>query len=783
MQNISLVTIKNSVVTKVLKVVFGLYFILAIGLTVIHMTAEFYKAKDNIYQDLATFQKTFEPSLAQALWFGDKVQLLSTIKGMLEIPIIVGVKIVDEGLTPKEGIGVLLNSEGIPVSFDAPSSPADLPQFDNLYAHSFSLYQYDSGVKHLVGKATIYSSHHVVFQKVQYSFTFILLNAIIKTVALWFIFLIVARNLLSRPLALLTQFAKQLNLDNIDKFTADLHTKGPNELKVLEEAFNSMLYKLRIAREGLTQANINLEDNVRERTLELSQLIEDLKEKEQTISQSNILNERHNQIFRAVLNTSVSIEKIPHIQDLLEYTLQQLKPLFQQSRFGMILNSANSDVIENTVFMGIPENRQALYLEAQAQLLETETQQTLSVNLRLAEEINTPKAGLSALHLYVLPLVTQAPKTTGKLIIEGTELDYPSLEIVSLFLKQLTAVIHNKRLSHLSEQLAYQDELTGFGNQNKLAREYPLKKQSTLINLKINKFNEINNGFGFKAGDLVLKQASQIINAQLPNNMELYRLSGSEFGILVEGPQAEAIAISQKIRDTLNSSKIYYKNSRVIVTLAIGIAAQGGGDIFEHAHMALVEAKQSNSIVIYSDEMDTQLQYQKSLQQFKTVQEAFENNMFFPVYQGIRDNRKDSPYFGKIHKYEALMRIKGEDGKLLSPYFFIKALERSGEVNRATKLMIMKSFDDMRKTDFEFSINLTEKDLLDESMLDFVRFQLEGNRITANRVTFEILEGVSSMGSTAVTKMLHDLKGLGCKIAIDDFGAEQSNRAHSHFPG
>ncbi len=318
------------------------------------------------------------------------------------------------------------------------------------------------------------------------------------------------------------------------------------------------------------------------------------------------------------------------------------------------------------------------------------------------------------------------------------------------------------------------DSLTGCWNQNKFFADLPSYKVSALLYLKIDKFNEINDGLGFEAGNHVLVEVSSLIRGLLPEGASIYRFSGSEFGVLVPDTQTEALHLAEVIKDEVISAHITYRNSRVVLTISVGVADHETGDLFRNAHLALGEAKKTGKIVIYNQELNTQVKYLESLQQFKNVQEAFENNMFFPVFQGIRDNRKDSPTYGTLSKYECLIRLQTNE-KELAPYFFIRALERSGEITRATKVMIMKSFDYMAQFKFDFSVNLTEKDLLAEDTVDFIEYQLEGNKIDPKRVTFEILEGVSTAGSKAVLTTLLQLKSFGCKIAIDDFGAEQSN--------
>ncbi|MBF0239378.1 MAG: EAL domain-containing protein [SAR324 cluster bacterium] len=322
------------------------------------------------------------------------------------------------------------------------------------------------------------------------------------------------------------------------------------------------------------------------------------------------------------------------------------------------------------------------------------------------------------------------------------------------------------------------DPLTHCLSRNKLIYdlEHDLKqwKKLSMIYLKIDRFNEVNDGLGFDAGNVVLQKTAESIQSILPQTARIYRFSGAEFAVLIPKDQAMAVKLSETIRGHVQATTIMYQTSRIVITLSIGIADHRSGDILKNAHAALGEAKRMGRTIVYTSELGTENYHRKKLEEFHTVKTGFEHNSFFPVYQGIRDNRKQSPTYGQIVKYECLMRLQ-TDAKVLSPYFFLGALERSGEITRATRIMIMKSFEYMSRFQYEFSINLTEKDLMDETMLEFVQFQLIGNKVAPERVTFEILEGVSSLATGNVIKILHELRKIGCRIAIDDFGAEQSN--------
>ncbi len=258
------VNIKNSVATRLLTVVFSLYFIVAMAVTLIHMGAEYFNTQKGVINDLHVFQKTFEHALATEVWNVDDEALASVVLGIREVPIIVGMKIEDMKGELITADGLILDKQGVishVVSEAKNTENSEEVIFSELLVHDFPLYFIrNDGQKIQVGTGALYSSNGIVFEKVQYGFIFIVINSIIKTAALWLIFLLVARVILSRPLGLLTIATAHLSLDNLENFKSDINTYGRNEIKILEEGFKQMVQNLLSARQKLSNYALKIEE-------------------------------------------------------------------------------------------------------------------------------------------------------------------------------------------------------------------------------------------------------------------------------------------------------------------------------------------------------------------------------------------------------------------------------------------------------------------------------------------------------------------------------------------
>ena len=142
-------------------------------------------------------------------------------------------------------------------------------------------------------------------------------------------------------------------------------------------------------------------------------------------------------------------------------------------------------------------------------------------------------------------------------------------------------------------------------------------------------------------------------------------------------------------------------------------------------------------------------------------------------YQPINNNKN-----GKIEKYECLVRMIDIDGKIINPINFLDISQKIRLYNQITTIVIKKSFNLFNNTDYEFSINLSIKDILNHETYNFIKNILAQNPDIARRVIFEILEVEGISNYDIMADFIDYIKKMGCKIAIDDFGSGYSNFDH-----
>jgi diguanylate cyclase (GGDEF)-like protein/PAS domain S-box-containing protein len=327
-----------------------------------------------------------------------------------------------------------------------------------------------------------------------------------------------------------------------------------------------------------------------------------------------------------------------------------------------------------------------------------------------------------------------------------------------------------KEAQNKMEFMVYHDSLTNLYNKRYLETILDTQNEKSLIILNINNFSYINTAYGFDIGDEILITVARI----LENNFQidtLCKINSDEFA-LVFNKKISLLDKILKIQKYFMKNLINIKKIKLNITFSYG-AVCGKETLLRKAASALKEAKEKgkNRFEIF-DEEEGNIDYSKRevfIKSTNLIKSALDNNQIIPFFQGIYDNNCNN-----ITKYEALVRIKLED-RIVSPYEFLESAKLSGLLPEITKIMIDKTLKMMTSNNYEFSINITEDDLAENYLNEYLNEKISFYKIDSKRIILEILEGVSSNSKKNHIKQLNQLKKNGFKIAIDDFGTEYSN--------
>ncbi len=281
------INLRNSIATKLLSYVFSIYLVVSIVVTGIHMVSEYRRVEHNVIEDIKIFHLNSNPIMGVALWEADKEQMTSILNGFVKSPTILGIKISDLSGRYVRTIGKSIDpKDELRLPEKGEQSVLIKENGSDLFGYQFPIVYSRETENHKMGTMILYSSPSVIFSRVQYSYLFIVINAIIKTIVLWVVFLWFSRFLLHRPLSILTSAAKEIELENLEKIRINIKSSGRNELTILADTFNDMIQKLLRARSDLYKNNEHLEIRVSERTTELSEAYIKLKQEEEALKAS-----------------------------------------------------------------------------------------------------------------------------------------------------------------------------------------------------------------------------------------------------------------------------------------------------------------------------------------------------------------------------------------------------------------------------------------------------------------------------------------------------------------
>ena len=315
------------------------------------------------------------------------------------------------------------------------------------------------------------------------------------------------------------------------------------------------------------------------------------------------------------------------------------------------------------------------------------------------------------------------------------------------------------------------DFLTNIGNRYKLIEDVSKSVNPCISILDIVSFSDVNDFFGYKTGDNVLKIVARKIEELLidKENYKVYRDHSDTFCIVAQNEDRDKfIKNIDEISKTIGKVPIVIKSRELYVQLSYVFSFESKENLLETANIIKRYSQANKNIIIYDKALELEKDYEKNIFWTLKIKKALDEDKIVPYFQPIY-NLKTS----KIEKYEALVRLI-DGNNVISPYYFLDISKKSKQYLQLTKTMIQKTFDYFRDKDFEFSINLTFEDTKSEYISSFIIELLKEYEI-GHRVVFEIVESEEIDNFRKINEFFVTIREYGCKIAIDDFGSGYSN--------
>ena len=344
------------------------------------------------------------------------------------------------------------------------------------------------------------------------------------------------------------------------------------------------------------------------------------------------------------------------------------------------------------------------------------------------------------------------------------------------------------RLSHL----AACDELTGHLNRTRLREELTRVigraneegRACAFVVAAIDKLAVINETYGFDVADEVIVATGQRLAQALRASDVIGRTAGNKFGIiLAESGEREMALVAERLHAAVRGEVIETRAGSVSATVSVGAVwlpqnAKTSQEAMLRAEDALERAKRlgRNGFTVYSASEKRESARRRLVCIGDEIVDALNEHRLILAYQPIVGATSRNP-----EHYECLLRLERKDGTIATAGEFIPAAETLGLVRlvdrRALEIAVAQLY---RHENIRLSINVSGTTAGDPSWLQsFINYVRE-NREVAERMTVELTETAALQAFEENARFVTRLRDMGCRVAIDDFGAGYTSFRNLH---
>lgn len=393
-------------------------------------------------------------------------------------------------------------------------------------------------------------------------------------------------------------------------------------------------------------------------------------------------------------------------------------------------------------------------------------------------------------------LVISAEKTSSVLINMTSIASTREHNQIDYFLVIMSDISEQKEAENELRRLANFDSLTGLPNRTLLldrikhgidhaARH---KTKLGIFFIDLDRFKQVNDSLGHKAGDELLKVVAQRLTNLLRKDDTVARLGGDEFVVMVEQvkhPDRLSV-LARELIDVLEAA-IQLGNQTVSVSSSVGIAiypgdAQDSEDLLRNADLAMYHAKEQgrSNFQYFTQHMNQKAKKRLLLE--NRLKKAHQNKVLINYYQPIVNTK-----IGLVQGFELLMRWPHPDG-MIPPDEFIPVAEELGLIENMTWDALERAMPVLSEWQTEdrqvyLSVNLSARHFERQISIDHIVMLLDQYNLPVSSLRFEITESALMRDYERALEYMNSMREQGFVIALDDFGTGYSSLKYlKEFP-
>ena len=324
--------------------------------------------------------------------------------------------------------------------------------------------------------------------------------------------------------------------------------------------------------------------------------------------------------------------------------------------------------------------------------------------------------------------------------------------------------------------------------------------QHALAYMNLDNLRAVNDTCGHAAGDELLRQLATVMQASARGSDTLARLGGDEFGVLLEAcPLDQAVRIANGLREAIRDFHFIWQDKAFGVSVSIGLVAIDAASVNVSSVLATADAtcreaksKGRDRVLVCHPQDGSPGTQSSEMQMVSQINRAFDLGNFRLYRQkvvALSADDADAPH------YEILVRMVDGAGNLIPPGGFMPAAERYNLLTSIERWVIGSLVEFLHRqcesgaiphdqgmlTDAFYAVNLSGVSINDSSFIDFLRELLTRFSLPRGLLCIEVTETTAISNLTKAAQLMRELKTMGCRIALDDFGVGMSSFAYLKY--